>query len=136
MYTTAHSHHPHSEIGSRCFFTQGYVLLNNTENVCQAEFGITNYTVAKNVANTNIYYGGRNPASTCVLYPSGEVDPWNSQSILKSQSPGVQTIWVPGASHHFWTHPTLPTDQASVVTARKVIRQFVLAALSQDCGQL
>ncbi len=39
---------------------------------------------------------------------------------------------VEGASHHFWTHPSLPTDQKSVVEARIVIRKQVLAWLEEE----
>jgi serine protease 16 len=42
----------------------------------------------------------------------------------------MQTLWVVGASHHFWTHPSLPTDTAEVVEARKAIWQQVTQWLS------
>jgi len=122
------------EVSSKCFFTQGYMTVNNTDP-CPSEFGISAELVQENVDQTNLYYGGRNPSATCILYPSGEVDPWASQSILKAQSAGIQTLWVPGASHHFWTHPDLPTDQPSVVQARAAIRTYVLNVLTQDCDQ-
>eukprot|EP00730_Choanoeca_flexa_P016424 TRINITY_DN7750_c0_g1_i2.p1 TRINITY_DN7750_c0_g1~~TRINITY_DN7750_c0_g1_i2.p1 ORF type:complete len:509 (+),score=144.87 TRINITY_DN7750_c0_g1_i2:2-1528(+) len=121
------------EVGSDCFFTQGYLTLNVTEAVCPDEFAIAPATVARNVDLTNQFYGGRNSAGTCLLYPNGEVDPWSSQSILNSTSPYVQTLFVPGASHHAWTHPSTEQDQESVVQARKAIRAFVADALNKDC---
>ena len=48
-----------------------------------------------------------------------------------SPSPALPTLMVPGASHHAWTHPTYPTDQASVVKARGLIRQQVNAWLAE-----
>ena len=39
---------------------------------------------------------------------------------------------VPGASHHAWTHPPRATDQASVIAARKVIVDQVIAWLADD----
>ena len=102
-------------------------------SLCQSEFNIASSTVARNVELTNLYYGGDKSAGTCLLYPNGEVDPWSSQSILNSTSNYVQTLWVPGASHHAWTHPSTAQDQDSVVQARATIRKFVADALSQDC---
>ena len=39
-------------------------------------------------------------------------------------------LLVPGASHHFWTHPALPTDSPYVVKARLQIGEFVAKALA------
>ncbi|EDQ86489.1 uncharacterized protein MONBRDRAFT_28146 [Monosiga brevicollis MX1] len=124
------------EVGSDCFFTQGYLTLNATEAACQAEFGIDFTTVQQNVIASNAWYGGRNSAGSCLMYPNGEVDPWNSQSILNTTAPGITTLMVPGASHHAWTHPSAPSDQPSVVAARKTIADFVSNALNQACGQV
>lgn len=38
---------------------------------------------------------------------------------------------MPGASHHAWTHPVRPTDQATVVAARRAIVEQVDAWLAQ-----
>ena len=69
-----------------------YLTLNATESFCTSEFGIDASTVARNVAQTNAWYGGRQLAGTCLLYPNGEVDPWSSQSILNSTAPGVACL--------------------------------------------
>lgn len=122
-------------VGSQCFFTQGYVLLNSSMAFCTSEFGISAAKVAANIDYTNAYYGGWRPAGSCLLYPNGEVDPWASQSITTAPSAGIQTLFVPGASHHFWTHPTLATDQPSVVSARSAIRKYVEGILQSDCLQ-
>eukprot|EP00662_Eupelagonemidae_sp_cell21_P028954 gene28954-55618_t len=116
------------EVGSDCFYTQGYVLLQDYLDNCKTEWGITAAEVAANVNATNEYYGGASPkcnctkGDECVLYPNGEVDPWHSLSVLASPSPGIKVMMVPGASHHVWTHPSAPTDQQSVVKARAAIR--------------
>ena len=61
--------------------------------------------------------------------------PGHALSILTPATPDVQTLWVPGASHHAWTHPSLPSDQDSVVSARRTIWQFVQSALNHSCLQ-
>jgi len=123
------------EVGSKCFFAQGYVLLESYLDNCQASWGIDAATVTRNVNFSNAYYGGWRPAGSCVLYVNGEVDPWHALGVLSSPSAGLPTLWVPGSSHHFWTHAALPTDQPSVVAARASIRKTVTQFLAQDCLQ-
>jgi len=54
------------------------------------------------------------------------------QAVTKSLDPTARpAIIVPGASHHFWTHPALPSDSPYVVKARLQIAEFVTAALAE-----
>merc|ERR1711988_102716 len=106
---------------------------------CKQNYGIEIADISKNIEASNIHYGGLSPLAptgklgSCVVWPNGEVDPWATLSILKSPGPEQPTIWVEGASHHAWTHPSASTDQASVVVARDHIRKQVEAFLGQDC---
>eukprot|EP00659_Diplonema_papillatum_P022028 gene22028-33788_t len=113
----------------------GLVTLEGMDSFCKTEFNISQSLVARNVNYTNDYYGGDMPAGSCVLYPNGEVDPWHANSVLKQPAAGIPTLWVPGASHHAWTHPSASNDQPSVVQAREQIRQTVQQFLNQDCLQ-
>lgn len=122
-------------MGSQCFYAQGYVTLASMDSFCQEEFGIAQPQIAQSIDETNAYYGGSSPAGSCVLYPNGEVDPWHSLSVLTPPGNGIQVLMVPGASHHAWTHPSAPSDQPSVVTARTQIRQVVTQFLGQGCEQ-
>jgi serine protease 16 len=119
------------EIGSKCFFTQGLVLLDDYLADCKDSWNITAEQVAANVAYTNSYYGGLQPSGSRVMYVNGEVDPWSALSIVKSPGVELPAEWVPGASHHFWTHATLSSDQSSVVKARADIRNQVMSWLAQ-----
>eukprot|EP00049_Salpingoeca_infusionum_P005225 m.89520 g.89520 ORF g.89520 m.89520 type:complete len:500 (+) comp12897_c0_seq1:211-1710(+) len=124
------------EVGSQCFFAQGYATLESQMAMCPAEFQIPETKVKENIAYSDVYYGGLSNAGSCLLYPNGEVDPWHSQSILNSTNPDLEVLWVPGASHHAWTHPSAPSDQPSVVSARKAIRQFIDSVLNKPCSQV
>ena len=68
------------------------------------------------------------------MYPNGEIDPWSSLGILTtpigSTSADQPTFWVKGASHHFWTHPSLPTDSNYVIEARNAIWNQVTSWLN------
>lgn len=122
------------ELSSKCPFTQGLLLLDDFLEECKA-FGIPDDKVAANVQYSNAYYGALEPSGSRVLYTSGEVDPWRSLSIVTTRSADLPAFTVAGASHHFWTHPSLPTDQESVVKARGIIRAQVLAWLLQPSNQ-
>lgn len=120
------------ETGSKCFFTQGLGTLDHEMSFCTSEFGIPASKVYANVNFTNDYYGGLNPGGSRILSPNGEVDPWHALAILNSPDPKrLPTLWVKGASHHAWTHPTLSTDQVSVVQARNAIKAQVATWLKE-----
>eukprot|EP00043_Microstomoeca_roanoka_P018195 m.193365 g.193365 ORF g.193365 m.193365 type:complete len:495 (-) comp16779_c8_seq4:201-1685(-) len=121
------------EVGSQCFFTQGYGTLASQMDYCTTDYKISTDKISSNIDESNNYYGGWSSHGSCIMYPNGEVDPWHAQSILNTTNPNIKTLWVPGASHHAWTHPSAPTDQPSVVAARQTIRQYVLDILNQYC---
>ena len=112
-----------------CFYTQGLDLLEDNDDFCQ-NWGIAPTDIQASIDATNQYYGAGRPNATRILYPNGDVDPWHGLSILTSPSPELPVMMVSGASHHAWTHPTLPTDQPSVIAARAAIRKQVEAWLA------
>lgn len=118
------------EVGSKCFYTQGLVLLPDMMGFCTTQFQISAPAVAKNIESTNQFYGADHPNATRIFYPNGDVDPWHGLSKLTA-SPGLPVLMVSGASHHAWTHPSAPTDQKSVVVARQKIRDQVAAWLAE-----
>lgn len=118
------------EVGTKCMFTQGLATLPSVMSFCESDFGISVDEVAKNVEQTNAYYGSDKPKGTRIMFPNGEIDPWHANSVL-SPLPDEPTLWVIGASHHFWTHPSLPTDSQDVVKARAAIRAQVTDWLKQ-----
>jgi thymus-specific serine protease len=67
---------------------------------------------------------------THVSPPRGS--PWHATGLLHSPKASEPTLWVTGSSHHYWTHPTLPTDSPEVVEARQVIWYQVQNWLNLD----
>jgi len=105
------------EVGSNCFFTQGLNVLSDDDSFCSS-FGITPKQIEANIEATNNRTQGLRPdlpplSATRIMYPNGDVDPWHGLSIIKSPSDAIPTLMVSGASHHAWTHPSAPTDQAT-----------------------
>lgn len=126
------------EIDSTCMFLRGLDSVDFYVKDCR-KYDLNKSDVARNIENTNKHYGALKPIGpsgslgSCVLWPNGEVDPWSTLSVLKSPAPEQPVIYVPGASHHAWTWPSQPGDQASVIRARELIRDQVTDFLSQPC---
>lgn len=119
-------------VGSNCMFVQG-LMTEYYAGFSSCEInGITQSKVEANILKTNQRYGGRTPNMTRVLWVNGEIDPWASQAVLNTTLPGQSTLWVNGASHHAWTHQSLPSDEASVIQARQTIFQQVLKWLAEE----
>lgn len=129
------------EIGSECMFVRGIMNLSFFTDDCLNRYNVSVEDVQRNIDATNAHYGSTQPSGpdgsvgSCVLWPNGEVDPWSTLSVLQAPSDKQPTLWVPGASHHSWTWPSRPSDQASVVAARASIRQQVDDFLGKECKE-
>ncbi len=106
-------------------YTKGLMLLADMDDFCRTSWNIPQLQIAAAIADTNARTGALRPDlahnASRILYVNGDVDPWSGLSILNAPSPRLPALMVGGASHHAWTHPTLPTDQPSVVAARAAI---------------
>lgn len=120
------------EVGTRCPFTQGLHTLDVDLQMCREAFGITPDQVQEQVRLTNLYYGGDRPRGWRVIFPNGAIDPWHALGVLETPMRGLPAIYVEGASHHFWTHPSKPTDSPDIVRARETIWDQITAWLGED----
>jgi serine protease 16 len=112
------------ETGSDCPYTQGLHTLSVDMDICTQAFSLSPAEVHANIDRANNLYGGRaNFQATRVMFPNGQVDPWKAGGVLESPKASVEepVLMVMGASHHFWTHPTLDTDSSEVIEARQKI---------------
>ena len=112
-----------------------HVPLDAFTRVCALVFGLDVRSVVHSApSRANARYGGWAPGGTRILYPSGSVDPWRANSLTPDREFNAEwapATMVPGASHHAWTHPSRPGDQASVVKAREEIAAVVDAWVNQ-----
>merc|ERR1712232_1423045 len=106
---------------SNCPFVRGYSTVEFLWSWCLDIFGISKHDVLEGTRRTNERYGNSTPQSSRVIFINGNVDPWSNVSVIVSPSPQLPTVFVPGASHHFWTHPSLPSDSVYVDEARSTI---------------
>lgn len=119
------------EPDTHCPFTaeQGLVDLPWLLQDCLTAFNITPEQVEANVAWSNIFYGSDHPDGSRILFVNGDIDPWHALSVLQPLSSSEPAFVVPGASHHAWTHPALPSDSPALIAARKQIAEIVASWL-------
>lgn len=128
------------EVGSRCPYAQGYLPLSKYLDKCEAAFGLAPEQVLQAIQLSNEYYGAdrylelkllsqmpwclsniltsarHRPRGARILFANGQIDPWSASSVRVSPDPKMEpTLWVPGASHHAWTHPSKDDDQLTVL---------------------
>lgn len=108
-------------VGSSCPYVQGLHTVDSDYEMCQQSFNISQSSVDDNIEFANAMYGGKNIQGTRIMYPNGEIDPWSSLGVLESPNDQEPVLWVKGASHHFWTHTSLPSDDQYVIQAREAI---------------
>lgn len=129
------------EVGSECFFTQGYLTLKFFEEECK-KWNISREQTEKGIEATNEHYGGKRPTGTddtklakCVMWVNGEVDPWLGLSVVEEPNAEQTVLMISGASHRTWTHPSGQGDQPSVVAGRLTIRRQVEKFLNMSCTE-
>mmetsp|Transcript_1516 Transcript_1516/g.2507 ORF Transcript_1516/g.2507 Transcript_1516/m.2507 type:complete len:493 (-) Transcript_1516:2380-3858(-) len=120
------------EVGTQCPYTQGLHNLDVDYDICLQAFGVTAAEVDYEIQHTLAVYGGSDIQGSRIMFPNGQIDPWQANGVLTSPNEQEPVLMVPGASHHFWTHPTLPTDRPAVRDARARIWQQVGEWLAED----
>lgn len=119
------------EEGSQCPYTQGLHTLSSDYDICTQAFGIPADAVNRQISYTNAMYGGNQVQGTRIMYPNGQIDPWHALGVLDAPNAQEPVLWVEGASHHYWTHPSLPTDSDFIKNARVAIWNQVDAWLTE-----
>jgi hypothetical protein len=118
------------EQNSLCPFGRGYHNLDMDYEICDVVFNISDDQVRENIRQMTQFYGDLQLRATRILSVNGDVDPWSVLALLETDDPqDLPTVQVPGASHHFWTHPVKATDGPEIQYARDVIYLQVQAWL-------
>jgi hypothetical protein len=118
------------ELGSQCPFAQGLHPLEQDFMICEIAFGVRSRNIAKNIGATNLWTGGWRMTTSNILSVTGTADPWSELAITSSCRHDVHRVV--NASHHYWTHPLLPSDDQEVQKARLVIFETVRKWLLLD----
>lgn len=120
------------EKGSKCPYARGYHPIDWDLSTCRAAFGTKPDAVFDAVAATNVEYYSTMKAETRCLSVNGDVDPWHGLAITEPLSPEMPAMMVRGSSHHYWTHPSAPTDNDAIVAARQAIWAQVTEWLQEE----
>lgn len=113
------------ESESSCPYAKGFHPLNQDLEMCQRVFNIDADTVSSNVESSNEFYGGWEIKGSRILFVNGNVDPWSTLAITDNNpevpepTECLPAFWVDKASHHFWTHEVLETDEDKVNEGRE-----------------
>uniref|UniRef100_A0A914QR77 Uncharacterized protein n=1 Tax=Panagrolaimus davidi TaxID=227884 RepID=A0A914QR77_9BILA len=109
----------------------GNVLpVNYYVKICSEIFdsSLSNFTVYKNVQNTNnLYHGQYGYNGTKVVFPNGSNDPWHVLGVLSPTNDKTYPIIIDGASHCDDMIPNPATDTPALIEARQKIRSHVLS---------
>jgi len=115
-----------------CPYARGLHRVDTDLKLCQDVFGLAPSQVTAWVGATNSLYGGRNIQGSRILFPNGEIDPWRALGVIDAPNSQEPTTMVKTSSHHYWTHPALPTDNAYIKEAREQIWSQVTAWLDEN----
>jgi hypothetical protein len=90
--------------------------------ICRDAFG---FNWLPRIAETNGYYGGKNPGGSRVLFVNGGLDPWSSLSVTKTISPDLPALFIAGTSHCANMFLPKAGDPPSLPIAQEQIRQQI-----------
>jgi len=91
------------------------VPLSFFTGICSDAFG---FDWLPRIAETNGYYGGKQPGGSRVLFVNGGLDPWSSLSVTKTISPDLPAIFITGTSHCANMFPATAGDPPSLAIAQ------------------
>jgi len=119
------------EVGSGCFYAQGFTGFTGAagehrpDTFCKSNFGLDEQATKAAIAESQRHYGALIANASRIMWVNGQVDPWYGLSHLESPGKEQPVLFVKGASHHQWTHPSTAADLPSIVAARAAIRKQV-----------
>ena len=102
------------------------------QDTCVQVFNVSLEATQAHIAQSNVEYGGWFDPDARTFFVNGDVDPWSANSVTQIRVDGQHVMIVPGASHHFWTHPVKATDWPSINDARHAISNVVMGWMTVE----
>ncbi|XP_034024645.1 thymus-specific serine protease-like [Thalassophryne amazonica] len=104
----------------------GMLTLQAQSKLCPVLFGIFQHSLPGNIASTNTYYGGDQPATSRVLYVNGGIDPWQALSVVHSRTEEEeQIVFIEDTAHCADMMSRRASDRNSLKKARQEISNHV-----------
>ena len=79
----------------------------------------------KNIAASNIEYGGFEPIVNNIVFVHGSIDPWHAMGVLEDLHEGAPAIYMTGTNHCADMYPDDLSDPEELTDARKRIGQLI-----------
>lgn len=121
-----------------CPFSRMLTLQSQTV-LCPLLFGVSQSSLASNVAFTNEYYGGDHPLTHRVLYVNGDIDPWHALSMLRNGTAKAdkdRAILIGGTAHCADMSSARSGDPPTLTEARREIEMHVASWLKSAAWEL
>lgn len=90
------------------------------------------WKVSPNPKMADINYGSKKlDGASNIVFSNGLLDPWSSGGILRSVSSTVVSLLIPEGAHHLDLRGANPNDPPSVISARKLEKQYIAKWIGQ-----
>ena len=86
--------------------------------LCSEAYDIDAAAPAVSVNYTNVYYGGRNPHSSRIVFTNGSVDPWHALGNIEDFDEAMPVFYVKGTAHCADLYKSTPEDIPGLTAAR------------------
>jgi len=96
-------------------------------DMCRDIYGTNKNTPGKAVDYTNVYYGGRNVASSKIVFLNGSVDPWHALGFTTETSnpEEMPVFYIKGTGHCADLYSSSKNDLPSLTQAREQAWKYV-----------
>lgn len=75
------------------------ITLKHFLNLCSEAYDIDMAEPGTSVNYTNVYYGGRNPKSSRIVFTNGSVDPWHALGNIEDFDENMPVYYIKGTAH-------------------------------------
>lgn len=106
--------------------------LKHFVNLCAAAYDIDVSEPGLSVNYTNVYYGGRNPKSSRIVFTNGSVDPWHALGNIVDFDENMPVYYIKGTAHCADLYKETPEDIEGLKEARTKTWEKLSQWLKED----
>lgn len=108
------------------------ISLQYFTQLCQDVFGVKPASaIQAAVNNTNLWFGGRNIASSRIVLANGSVDPWHALGLTSTVDPQMPVFYIQGTAHCADLYASSADDLPALAAARNGAWTYISTWLAQ-----